>query len=267
MAHLLIPTDLSDLSLKAATFAVDLFGAQGNTFTLVHTSSDPGPALPLMRELPALRRREDEGLADLERRLRAERDMTGAHVRRLTASGPLPAVITEAAHRTDIDLVVMGTRGRNPHSYTGTHTTDVILEARVPVLEIPVELRNLTLQHILFGDDGAPIAPSMLHPLAAIARSAKARITIVHVDTGRTRKGRWDNTPAFKDAFKGIDHTDLRAESNDVEQALLGLAVREHTDLIAVLHRNRGLLSRLFTPSMSKAVALHSLLPVLILPS
>lgn len=267
MAHLLIPTDLSDLSLKAATFAVDLFGAKGNTFTLVHTSSTFGLSSSLVPEVVGLRRAEDEGLAEMERRLRAKCDMTGANVRRITAVGSLQNVIKEAAELADIDLVVMGTQGRSPVSYSGTHTTDVIHAAGVPVLEIPMELRTLTVRHILFGDDGRPIDPFLLGPLATFARLTKARITTVHIGAGPAKTGKSDNTAVFDRAFSGIEHTSLHVDSNDVEQALLGLAVREHADLIAVLHRNKNLLSRLFTPSTSKAVALHSTLPLLALPS
>lgn len=266
MAHLLIPTDLSDLSLKAALFAVDLFGAEGNTFTLLHTRSSYGLSSSLVPGAIDLQRVEHEGLAELEQRLRAMRDMTGAQVRRMRALGPLKDVVREAATLHDIDLVVMGTEGRSPVSYTGTRTTDVMLGARVPVLEIPVELEHLSVRHILFGDDGRAIGPHLLDPLATLARLTGARITVLHIATARSRS-RADNTAAFARAFTGIEHASITVDSNDVEQALLGLAVRERVDLITVLHRNRPLLERLFRPSTSKAVALHSRLPVLVLPS
>lgn len=267
MAHLLIPTDLSDLSLKAAAFAVDLFGAEGNTFTLLHTRSSYGLSSSLVPGAIDLQRVEHDGLAELEQRLRAARDMTGAHLRRMRALGPLKDVVREAATLAEIDLVVMGTQGRSPVSYTGTRTTDVMLGARVPVLEIPVELERLSVRHILFGNDGRPIGPHLLDPLATLARLTNARITALHIATARSKTRAVDNTATFDRAFTDIAHASITVNSNDVEQALLGLAVRERVDLIAVLHRNKPLLERLFTPSTSKAVALHSRLPVLVLPS
>ncbi len=43
MAHILLPTDFSDGSLNACAYALDLFGTDGNTFTLVHSYIDPVP--------------------------------------------------------------------------------------------------------------------------------------------------------------------------------------------------------------------------------
>lgn len=267
MAHVLIPTDLSDLSLKAAAFAVDLFGAEGNTFTLMHTMSAYGLSSSLVPEVAGLSRMPQHGLAEMEHRLRAARDMTGARVRRTKALGSLKNAVEEAANVSDIDLVVMGTHGRSPVSSTGTHTTDVILGSRVPVLGVPVEVDRLNIRHILFGDDGQPIGPHRLDPLAMVARLAGARITVVRIATAGSREREVDNSPVFAQVFQGIEHATLRVDSNDVEQALLGSAVREKADLIAVLHRHKGLLARLFDPSTSKAVALHSTLPVLAIPS
>ncbi|MBK7382840.1 MAG: hypothetical protein IPI81_05820 [Flavobacteriales bacterium] len=37
MAHVLLPTDLSDNALNAAVYAVRLFGGEGNRFTVLNT--------------------------------------------------------------------------------------------------------------------------------------------------------------------------------------------------------------------------------------
>jgi len=36
MAHVLIPTDFSPNALNAALYALELYGAEGNTFTVLH---------------------------------------------------------------------------------------------------------------------------------------------------------------------------------------------------------------------------------------
>ena len=39
--HILIPTDLSPNALNAALYALELYGAEGNTFTLLHCYAMP----------------------------------------------------------------------------------------------------------------------------------------------------------------------------------------------------------------------------------
>jgi hypothetical protein len=48
MAHVLIPTDFSGNSLKAAQYAVQLFGIEGNTFTVLNSYMLPHGAASTM---------------------------------------------------------------------------------------------------------------------------------------------------------------------------------------------------------------------------
>lgn len=83
MAHILLPTDLSDQSLRTALFAIDLFGTKGNTYTLVHAFMAIGLADPMVPAmLPDLQKVHDEGLESFEQRLRAERDLSGSQDRK-----------------------------------------------------------------------------------------------------------------------------------------------------------------------------------------
>ncbi|MBL0044400.1 MAG: universal stress protein [Flavobacteriales bacterium] len=108
MAHLLLPTDFSDQSLKAATLAIDLFGSKGNQFTLVHSYNAAGLADPLVPgALPDLHKIHSDGLEEFEQKLRSKCDLASAKVNSIVAFGPLSGVIDDAAKEKDVDLVVM----------------------------------------------------------------------------------------------------------------------------------------------------------------
>lgn len=266
MAHILLPTDLGEQSMKAAVLAADLFGSAGNTYTLVHAFTAIGLADPMVPSmLPDIQKVHDEGLEAYEQRLRAKCDLSGAQVRRIVAFGPLSGTIDELAKEQDVDLVVMASSGRTGSSIFGSNTTGVIQGAQVPVLEIPVETRSLAFRRVLFADDRSSIERHSLDILASIARLSGAEVLIVHVATGRPASEQVDNSALFDQVFAGLRLRSIMVEHNDVEEALFDVAGREQVDLIALLHRHTGLWERLRHGSTTKAVALHSTIPVLAL--
>lgn len=266
MAHILIPTDFSEIALKAAAFAVDLFGASGNTFTLVHAYAPIGSSDPLVPSLVhELQQARDEDLVLFEQRLRRKCDLSGAEVRRIMAFGPLADVVDETARAKDLDLVVMASGERSGSSHFGSNTTDVIQGALVPVLEIPSGVTALTIRRILFADDRHPIEQHTLDILATIARNAQAEVIIAQVATGRPSGELTDNTARLEGIFTGIRHRTVMVENDDVEEALFKLAEREGVDLIAMIHRHAGLWHELFHSSTTGSLALHSRIPVLAL--
>jgi len=266
MAHILLPTDLSDQSLRTAVFAVDLFGTEGNTYTLVHAFMAIGLADPMVPAmLPDLQKVHDEGLEAFEQRLRAKCDLSGAQVRRLVAFGPLSETIHELAKEQDVDLVVMASSGGHASSIFGSNTTGVIQGAQVPVLEIPAETRSLDFQKLLCADDRSAIERHSLDILATIARLTGGEVVIAHVATGRPASELVDNTALFDEVFAGIRHRSIMVEHDDVEEALFDIAARERADLIALLHRHTGFWESLRHGSTTKSVALNSNIPVLAL--
>jgi nucleotide-binding universal stress UspA family protein len=266
MNHLLLSTDLSDRSLSVAALAIDLFGAAGNEFTLAHAYSAAALNDPMMPGMiPDLQQANEESLALFEERLRAKRDLSEARVNRVAAFGPLSALINDLAHEKQLDLVVMGAPDRSGSSLFGSHTTSVMQGTHVPVLEIPANSGTLSFKRILFADDRSPIEERALTMLVTIARIARAEIIIAHVATGRAANEQVDNTEVLDRVLAEIPHHHMVVEDNDVEKALLDLAAKENIGLIAVLHRHAGLWNMLFHASVTKAVALHSTVPVLAL--
>lgn len=266
MAHLLLPTDLSDQSLKAAQLALDFFGAEGTHFTLVHAFGAVGLTDPMLpADLSALQTAHDQALGEFEQRLRDSRDLTGARVRAVASFGSLPELVDELAREEDIDLVLMSSGGKDGSTLFGSATSHLMLSTHLPVLEIPHGQSTLTFRRILFADDHGALGPHTLDMLAAIARLSQGEVILAHVATGRPASELIDNGDTLAQAFQGIPLRTVQVEHNNVTEALFDLARKEEVDLIAVLHRHQGLWGGLFHTSVTKDVALHSPIPVLAL--
>ncbi len=265
MSHILLPTDLSDRSLKAATLAIELFGTEGNTYTLLHAYTSIGLADPMAPpQLPDVERVHAEGLEAFEQKLRSTCDLGTAHVRRIVSFGPLPSAVDDLAREQDVDLVVLTTSGGRS-TFLGSHATGIIQGTRVPVLEIPAEVTSLSFRKVLFADDRSAIDPHALDILAAIVRMTGSELLILHVATGKPLGAQTDNAALLARVFAGVRQRSIVVENNNVEETLFDVAAREQVDLIAVLHRHTGLLEGLLHKSTTKAVALHSPIPVLAL--
>jgi hypothetical protein len=71
MAHVILATDFSDDAMHAAEYAIKLFGATGNTYTLLTTYFDAAlaePAGPLVTK--AIYEAADEGSAQFAKEMR-----------------------------------------------------------------------------------------------------------------------------------------------------------------------------------------------------
>ena len=266
MAHLLIPTDLSERSMEAAVAGVALFGTEGNQFTLVYAYQAIALADPMVPGLiPDLHQVHVEGLEKFEARLRTQVDLSGAQVSRVAAYGPLSVLIDGIAQETDVDLVVMSLTAEHGPVLFGTDASHVMSGAHVPVLGIPEGITAPRIRRILFADDRATIAPHTLDILAALARMNHAEVIIAHVATGKSADQLTDNSAVFARTLNDIPYRTRVVEDDQVERALLTLAAEEQADMIALLHRHAGIWHSLFHASVTRSIADHSPLPVLVL--
>ena len=70
MKHILLPTDFSETSFKAAVFALDLFGTKDVRYTLVHTYLKPAFSHVLLPRVADTSAMAKNGLRRAERRHR-----------------------------------------------------------------------------------------------------------------------------------------------------------------------------------------------------
>jgi nucleotide-binding universal stress UspA family protein len=221
------------------------------------------PLMPVM--INDLQGVNDQAVADHAGKIRAFAVAIEAEIDTVAAFGPLSSIVHDMVRERSIDLVVMGSGGREGRSFLGSNTTSVMQAAQAPVLELPDGLNTLRIGRILFADDRSSIRSEAIAPLAEIARMTSAEIVIAHVATGKPAHEQEDHSTLFPSVFNGIPLRTRMVENDNVEEALFDLAEREQVDLIALLHRHHGLWADVFGRSTTKDIALHSTLPVLAL--
>jgi nucleotide-binding universal stress UspA family protein len=143
LTRILVPTDFSDTSAAAVKYGVALADAFGAQLHLLHVVEEPVP-WQMAAEVAMVSAPVD----DAQLRARAEAELTALLTRDerekyravvATALGAPFAEIVRYAAREQVDLIVMGTRGRGAvaHLLIGSVAENVVRKAPCPVLTIP----------------------------------------------------------------------------------------------------------------------------------
>lgn len=270
MAHVLIPTDLSDNALNAAVYAVNLFGTEGNTFSVLHTfvASMPGEGSigdQLQAELAKI---SQEGLAQFIVKLNEALPDHVAEFRSIIEYGSLAAVLSLAEQSPGApDVVVMGTQGTTgaDRILLGSNTAAAIQRLRTPVLAIPEKARYHPPKRIVLADDGGHVDKATLKLLLDVARWSHAEVKIVHV-VPEGNNAEEDLSGSGYDVLLGaIPHSFHSVSGDNVMVALNDLADQSDADLVVVIHRHRGAFEQLFHHSVATRMAMHTHIPMLVL--
>jgi nucleotide-binding universal stress UspA family protein len=140
LKNILVPTDFSETSEIAVTYAKALAEAFGATIHVLHVFEDPASYLPAeaLEALPSF-------WEDLKRDARKRLDQVLAgpeaqklDIRRVARMGPTFVEIIGYAKDEAIDLIIMGTHGRGPirHMLLGSVAEKVVRKAPCPVLTV-----------------------------------------------------------------------------------------------------------------------------------
>lgn len=267
MAHVLIATDLSDYALNAALYGIRLYGTEGNRFSLLNAyRSPPAPEGMPMAPDPAAQLSAD-GLETFARRLLEQLPEPTPDLATVSAYGALSNVIEDLCEGPEPpDLVVMGTHGASglERALMGSTTAALIRSGSAPILAVPVHARYQDPKRIILADDGGMVDRATLKVLVDIARWSRSEVLIVHV-VPESQESESAFGSSYDVQLGAIPHTFHSVIGHDVLQALNDLVNQSETDLAVVVHRNRGLIERLFHRSVATDLALHTHVPLLVL--
>jgi nucleotide-binding universal stress UspA family protein len=268
MAHILLPTDFSTNALNAAKYAINLFGTEGNTFTVLHSYMLPHSSASTMWSIDDMMARDSRESMDLFiARMRTELGHLKPALTGVCEHGDLPNVVQRfASHAASPDAVVMGTQGASglKEVLLGSNTADVVRHGHLPVIAVPENNTYRTPKRIILADDGGPVNKATVKLLLDIARWSQAEVLIVRVVNDDTAVEEGGNT-VYDTLLGAIPHSYHYLSSDDVSKALHDMADQNDADLVVLVHRQRGLFDQLFHRSTASRLAMHTHIPMLVL--
>ena len=274
MDTILVLTDFSDVAFHAASYAAGLtlqlhskqlilyhayevVAPASGAVSLVQQSSDSLQA-DSMEKLKALQRRLEKFLSNV----------TSVHCRAEGLS--LDTSINDVVEAENADLIVMGITGKSAleQQLVGSTTVRVAPKSRRPVLIVPVEAAIEPVRQIVFACDTEQTTQlKAAADLIKILDEFSVPLMVVNVDHKQAHFG--EKTPldtvVLHELLAPHNPSFHFTDDEDIVAGIMEFALAHQASMIILIPKNQGFFEGLFHRSVTKKLAYHTSIPLLVL--
>lgn len=258
METLLVPIDFSENALDAAQYAIDWSPQLGaNKVVLYHSDASENKSGGALRDLESVKER-------LDRKDKIE-------VACVANNDTLTEGVLALAKLYQASLIVMGVTGRNKvgQKLIGSSVFQISKHATIPVLIIPAKTRFIKIENLALA---LPMIADLQSrtpddEIKELVKTLNTNLMIVNVD----RKN--DKTPkpvlyaALKDIFEMFDDlspTYHFLTARNTADSVAGFVRDNKAQLLISISGRHGFLRGMFKSSVTKKLAYHSTIPLMI---
>ncbi|TAL63289.1 MAG: universal stress protein [Bacteroidetes bacterium] len=269
---ILVPTDFSDCSAAAYSYAALLAEKSDATIYLLHVLDIPSPSLSANGNKET--RMDTHFMMEMMQltkarmgKIRNGKTFKGADVEEIIELGSVPEMILKAAQKYKIDMIVMGTHGRNglQEKFIGTNAEKIVRNAGIPVLSVKHAMKNPKLDTILFAADFSKETEEILPAVSHIAKLLKAKLVlakIITLNNFETSSQTEKLIEKFRGRNKAFEFSTSIYYADSKEEGIRRSAGALGADMIALGTHGKNGLSHLFQGSIAEDVVSHASLPV-----
>ena len=271
--NILLPTDFSPVSHNAFVYALQFAEQVGASITLFHAYQDMPvtPGIVSDAFIESLRQEKIEvARAHFDAYEAEVREAYGKDIelRTLIQPGRAAEAIVAMSATPEVDLIIMGTMGAESmaEKVFGSVTTRVIEAASCPVLAVPQGVSYEPIRHMLYATNFEEADFQVIDRLLGYADTFQARVSCAHIHHEDSYWSRLDRS-----FFERIYQLEMEQDqvafysinSTDIVVGLQRFIAANKVDLIAMLCHQRPVVSRLLTESLTRAMTLHTDVPLL----
>lgn len=270
MKNILVPTDFSDSSKAAASYAIELAKTVNAKITFFHVYHIPMITSEAAIVMPTYENLEKDSLGALHK---FDSDLKAAHsfageTNCVVKPGFLIDEMKEYISENNIDLVIMGINGvgKMAEILMGSNATIAIHSINCPILVVPNDSVFKKITNIVFACDLIKVkeTPAM-DRIKNWARTFNAHLHILNIVAP-------DEKPNAKKAiagiqlesiFENIDHSLFFPENDDITYAINDFVDKHNVDLVIMIPKRHNILESIFHASNTKKMAFHTHIPLL----
>jgi len=279
MKQILLPTDFSENSWNAITYAIQLFKDEECTFHLLNTYIPAIYNLEYTIGYPeqfglvdAVRDTSRENLFKIVSRISSEFTKNDDHTFQTHAKfDNLMSGVRESIEKLDIDIIVMGTKGATgaKEILFGSNTVQVFKNIKCPVLAVPSGFAYEAPHEILFPTDlNALYKHSNLKILKEIVLSNHARLNAMHVSTGYDLTEKQErNKSKLESMFKHSAFLFHDIKTMDISHAINEFQVKHKINLLAMINNKHSFFENTFFKNTINQIGFHLNVPFLVIPT
>jgi nucleotide-binding universal stress UspA family protein len=190
----------------------------------------------------------------------------------ISRQGELVAIVSELVEALEIDLVVIGNKGRSELEaiFFGSNALHIIGEIKkCPILTIPKELDFKPPKSIAFVTDySRPYDAGLLHPLVTMANRYGAKIRVMHInETEELSRAQDINLGILMEYLKPYNCTAhwmplYKSKATAIHDFLRELDI----DILAMVNYQHSLIQELTHEPVIKRMAFNPDIPFLVIP-
>jgi nucleotide-binding universal stress UspA family protein len=280
MKSILVPVDFSEPSSEAFRLAVDLASRYQAVLKLLHVQgvpmTDPYAEVATAEVDAMLEERLHERMQRMIKTLAEESEpmaklVEAVEFRTVVRTGFAAGEISRLAREEDADWIVMGTRGAGGLSGAlfGSVTAAVVGRSDRPILAVPHGVAIHPFRHIACALDSPLSEGNLLQELDQLAGRFEASLTFLHVveEQHVSTSGVIAGSLSAYRSMQG--HGQAKGEvlsGHDVEEALASYCDDNEVDLLVMVREHHPFLQKLIHRSMTRRLAMHAQVPLLIFP-
>ncbi len=260
MNKILVPTDFSDTANKALEFAVKLAKCFDSEIHLLNSYDVPHSGATLMISIDELLEKDSilnltNSASKLKESHPSVKVITHSH------AGPTYDVVLRFIKNNQIDLVVMGTTGAYglKGKLFGSNTAGLIKNLKIPLMVIPHNAKLTDPNRMGISTDlKFGINDEVYDPARRIALAFGSKVSFFNI-TEHCAEG--ELCQIETDFGTDIDFV----YGTDLEQGINDYLDEENIDLLVLVSEKHSLMHSIFKPSVTKTMAKHLNIPMLIL--
>ncbi|GAB5399972.1 MAG: hypothetical protein Aureis2KO_15570 [Aureisphaera sp.] len=275
MIRVLIPTDFSENAFNAIRYAMELLKYQKSEFLVVNCFADDVYAntLEMSREFFDLYK--DKAKEAIERSLQGviaemlEISPNPRHNYDYRASfQSLVDMCNDMANKEDLDLIIMGTKGKTDHSEVtfGSQALQVAKYVKCPVLMVPVAYHKNPPENVLFPTDyQVPYKRRELKLLHTLSNNFNAHTQFLHLSKSQGLSHRQEDNKRFLDSCLQERTSHIHLMGDNLTEAINHAIANDGINLLVMVNSRHSYMESLLENSTIDAMGLHVKIPFLIM--
>ena len=276
MKHVLIPTDFSSNANHAISYALNLFKCERTNFYFIHAYADEvyGPFHNLdkksfEKQKLAIGAKSDSQLSELVSETQLRTHNPKHKYESLSSFESLVDAVNNFADNKNIDLIIMGTKGKtaNARKTFGSNTVQVFKYVKCPVLAVPNEYEYHQPKKILFPSDYMlPYKRRELKLLDVLAAEFKSEIHSLYISDFEDLSLRQsDNKKFLEESLPNARLSFVRTAIENRANAIMSYINENDIDLLVMVNSRHSFLEDMLYRSTIDEIGLSLIVPFLVM--
>lgn len=274
MKTILLPTDFSESALNAGHYAAALTKQLGVFRIILYHSYQTKPIatdVPLITSAELnLKERSLEALNTFAEELKPLL-LEGVSTEILADERPLLYALKNIIEEEQVELVVIGATGKSnlEKVLVGSNTLSLAQAGLAPLLIVPLNARFQNIHHVVFASDLKQVTQTTpVKLIKSFIHHLDARLLVLNVT--EEDKNHFDpdsilEQEALHDLWDSEKATFHYTTHADIAQGITEFAEENDAQIAIIIPRQRGFFDSIFHRSISKKLALHTHIPLLLL--